>query len=273
MPAFYAHDRFGEKVFNLLSGEEKNYISRKKDIFTIGLQGPDIFFYYKPLKKTPVRDFGSQIHRGTGAELFLEAEPENDAQKVYMCGALCHFTLDVFCHGYIGQYMEDHDVSHSAIEGEFDRELLVSEGHDPVKSFKTEDYHPSEEAAEAVSDVYSQIEPNPGIDTEVSFEAVSSIRKYEDMIRCQNSFKRGLFYFAIKLSGHEKELRGHITNREHDDRFTDSNAELMRRSENAAPEAAGLISEYLRDGTSEDGKFAGEEILAYDFNSVKHEDM
>ncbi|MGN0708757.1 MAG: hypothetical protein ACI4LM_00785, partial [Anaerovoracaceae bacterium] len=81
-----------------------------------------------------------------------------------------------------------------------------------------------------------------------------------------------LFYFAIKLSGHEDALRGHITNRVHDERFTDSNGELMRRFGKAVPEAAKLITGYLGYCSDGSGAFAEEKIMDYDFNGLVHMD-
>ena len=53
MPAFYAHDRFGRKVFARLDGEIKQTIEQHSSQFRIGLQGPDLFFFYKALEGEP----------------------------------------------------------------------------------------------------------------------------------------------------------------------------------------------------------------------------
>ena len=51
MPAFYAHDRFGEKVWKKTDGEIREIILKHYKQFEIGLQGPDIFFSYRPYSK------------------------------------------------------------------------------------------------------------------------------------------------------------------------------------------------------------------------------
>ena len=51
MPAIYAHDRFGEKAAKKLDGELKRFVFEYYPQFEIGLQGPDIFFFYRPYMK------------------------------------------------------------------------------------------------------------------------------------------------------------------------------------------------------------------------------
>ena len=46
MPAAYAHYVFGKKVFQELSGTEKEIIRKGEDAFLLGLHGPDLLFYY-----------------------------------------------------------------------------------------------------------------------------------------------------------------------------------------------------------------------------------
>ena len=56
MPAVYAHRRFGEKVLAACQNDEaRTAIETYQDLFNIGLQGPDILFYYDPLRQTPTR--------------------------------------------------------------------------------------------------------------------------------------------------------------------------------------------------------------------------
>ena len=54
MPAAYAHYVFGKKVFQELSGTEKEIIRNGEDAFLLGLHGPDLLFYYFPLCKNRI---------------------------------------------------------------------------------------------------------------------------------------------------------------------------------------------------------------------------
>ena len=49
MPSMYAHQKFGNDVLYLLPKEVRERIAEQEDLYHIGLQGPDIFFYHKPL--------------------------------------------------------------------------------------------------------------------------------------------------------------------------------------------------------------------------------
>ena len=49
MPSTYAHQHFGNLVFDKLPEKLQEEIAPYRGLYNIGLQGPDIFFYYKPL--------------------------------------------------------------------------------------------------------------------------------------------------------------------------------------------------------------------------------
>ena len=56
MPAVYAHRRFGEKVLAACQNDvARTAIESYLDLYNIGLQGPDILFYYDPLRKKPLQ--------------------------------------------------------------------------------------------------------------------------------------------------------------------------------------------------------------------------
>lgn len=67
MPSTYAHYRMGQEVKEKLRGEERRIIAAHSELYLIGLHGPDIFFYYKPLRIHPVNQIGYvwQSKRGT----------------------------------------------------------------------------------------------------------------------------------------------------------------------------------------------------------------
>ena len=50
----------------------------------------------------------------------------------YGAGFLCHLALDSACHGYVDERSADGPISHMAMEGEFDRMLMESDGLDTV---------------------------------------------------------------------------------------------------------------------------------------------
>ena len=49
MPAFYAHYRFGCDVLNQLPEDIRSICTAHRGLFDIGLHGPDIYFFYRPV--------------------------------------------------------------------------------------------------------------------------------------------------------------------------------------------------------------------------------
>lgn len=141
MPSTYAHERFGKKVLETLPDALRADILEEKDLYYIGVQGPDIFFYYNPLTNNEIGKVGTACHEMSGRVFFdpriqhlmtLSGERETAAHS-YLAGCLTHFVLDATCHGYIFGYTERTGTSHAAIEGDFDRALLEADGYNPVK--------------------------------------------------------------------------------------------------------------------------------------------
>lgn len=62
MPAFYAHDRFGKKVAERLPKTLQQTVKRHYRQYRIGLQGPDLFFFYQPYRPNRVTKYGNHLH-------------------------------------------------------------------------------------------------------------------------------------------------------------------------------------------------------------------
>ena len=51
----------------------KKFINDNLNLYNIGLQGPDILFFYQPLKKNPVNTLGNQLHQDIARAFFENA--------------------------------------------------------------------------------------------------------------------------------------------------------------------------------------------------------
>ena len=71
MPAFYAHSRFGARVTGRMKGDLKEIIRKYYRQFEIGLQGPDLYFFYRAYGSNPVSRYGNYLH-GVSAKPFFE---------------------------------------------------------------------------------------------------------------------------------------------------------------------------------------------------------
>ena len=135
MPAFFAHYQFGEQVVTQLNDELKDIIQKHKREFQIGLQGPDVFFFYRPWKTNDVVEYGNHLHEAPARWMFQRGmgNGRHSAAYAYMIGVVCHFALDSFCHPFVDAYEKESGVSHMEIESEFEKMLLRREEKDPFK--------------------------------------------------------------------------------------------------------------------------------------------
>ena len=140
MPAAYAHMVFGKEVTAILPLSAQGSINRYPELFGIGLQGPDILFYYHPSETQAYVLYVHNIHKRPAADFFryalvqLEklAELEKEKAIAYLMGFLCHFILDSNCHPIVRKHTFPGEASHRQIEREFDRFLMEKDKIRPV---------------------------------------------------------------------------------------------------------------------------------------------
>ena len=130
MPAGYAHYRFGKHAMKTMPPEARQCVQRFRRMFDVGLQGPDIFFYYNPYWTTPVGKLGNLFHAMTGTDFFSSVcrAADSEAARAYLFGLLGRYCLDSICHGFVNQLDRAGEAEHVTLESEFDRFLLVLEG-------------------------------------------------------------------------------------------------------------------------------------------------
>lgn len=136
MSATYAHYRFGAAMLQRMPADVCRTAKRHRRLYDVGLHGPDLFFFYKPLFSTKIGRLGNKFHRQTGREFFLRVcrnlrlEPSEEGQA-YLYGVLCHYALDAHVHPLVEKYSWEGIASHTRVETEFDRFLLEKDGKNP----------------------------------------------------------------------------------------------------------------------------------------------
>ena len=140
MPSTYTHYRFGNLVIPLLPNELQEIVYKYRPLFDIGTHGPDIFFYHQPYHSDNINKVGHNMHKETAAKFFLSVKDAytnageyKDAVLAYLLGFCSHYCLDFSDHSYIESKIHKSNVSHTLIEVEYDRYLLVKDGIDPFK--------------------------------------------------------------------------------------------------------------------------------------------
>lgn len=142
MPSNYAHHRFGQQTFRLLPPQIQKTIRRFPQLYSIGLHGPDLFFYYSPFADTATGALGREYHKKTGAEYFTQAcahyrsHPTEGAQS-YLWGILSHYCLDSVCHPFVREATGQSSIGHTELEVEFDRYLMTL---DEIEQPQTQDF-------------------------------------------------------------------------------------------------------------------------------------
>lgn len=252
MPQTYAHQYYGDLVYAQLPQEIQAVIADHRELYDIGLQGPDILFYYHPLWKNAVAQLGEDMHEWSGRRFFTraakaltEVDPaDNDAFAglSYLYGCLCHFALDSICHAYINRYDQvTEGVTHSVIEGDFDRMLIEQQGRNPVLENMVERFVPSREAARVIARFY------PEVPEQTLYAALQSFVRFHQLLRCPSDGKRNFLYAGMRALGIYDSLRGHITAPAADPLCKESSAHLEELLRDGVSCATGLIAGFTQN--------------------------
>lgn len=258
MPAIYAHNRFGAKVSKQMEGELKEVITKHYTQFRIGLQGPDIFFFYRPYKKNKVTQYGMHLHEISAYPFFQYAvkvvrEKGRDSREyAYLLGFICHYILDSECHPYVSEMMERTDIGHMEIEEEFEKLLLRRDKKDPF-TYRTAKLVPTDEATAAAVCPFFR-----GIRQEEVRASLRWLRMVKKLFYAPGALKRGLLNTAIKISGQYKEYKGLVHQKKDNPKCETSNKGLERRFERAVGIAARMMESFdetVRTGKELDRRF------------------
>lgn len=261
MPATYAHYVFGEKVLRRQPADIRRLIEGSRELYDIGLHGPDILFYFKPLGQNPVNRQGYAMHERPGEEFFAraaslvrqqepgeagglreqepgEADSLRERQTAYLLGFLCHFALDSTCHGYIEKKIHVSGASHTEIETEFDRKLMEDAGLDPGKFFPAGHIVPSAANAGVIAPFF------PGVEAGQVRKALSSLRFYSRLLMVPGEAKRRFLHGALRLVGKYEQLQGWVLEKEPRPACVDSSLRLEKLMDKAVPLCLELTANY-----------------------------
>lgn len=200
MPTTYAHYKFGNEVAAMLPQSYRDAILEEKELFDFGLHGPDLLFYYRIWKQNPVTTRGHRIHRAPAVSFMKRAatcyrgqvtDPEFRTQSLaFLYGFLCHFALDRACHGYINEMARQKLASHSRIEAEFDRYLLLEDGYDPLEKDLASHLHPSVKNARLIREYF-------GFTEEMIYESMQSMVVIIHALQGKNPVERKVLTTAL----------------------------------------------------------------------------
>lgn len=245
MPATYAHYIFGKKVYRALPGELREMIKENKAAYLLGLHGPDLLFYYKPYSKNRINQLGVKMHGQTALSFFENARKQyqkrpNYVLISYLCGFMCHFMLDSECHPYIGRYMEERGLGHLEIETDFDRELMIEDGKNPLTHNCTRHLVRDLDTEEAIASVLDSVTADQIDACILGFK--KTIRLFQCPAKAKAKFLKG-FLTAI---GQRKGLGGLVMDGQVNLECVESSMSLERLLNQAVELTAEEIVKYVR---------------------------
>ncbi|MGC4018874.1 MAG: zinc dependent phospholipase C family protein [Muricomes sp.] len=246
MPTTYAHYKFGKDVIGALPRPLEQAVKNNRQLFDIGLHGPDILFYYRAYSKNPVSAQGHQLHNKMADEFFthaasiIEKSDDTAAARAYMYGFICHFALDSECHKYIEKMIHVSGITHTEIEKEFDRYLLTEDHINPMTYLATKHINPSIENAEVISTFFQDLPP------EIIRKALKSMIFYHKLLLAPGQKKRNLLFGGMKLIGKYDDMHGMLMNEEPNVRCENYCLLLKKLYAGAVPLAVDLIIKFQR---------------------------
>lgn len=259
MPAIYAHDRFGAEAAEGINGELKEIIRRYGRQYRIGLQGPDIFFFYRPWEKNKVNRYGSHLHSVSAYPFFEHAlrvvrhTGRDSREYAYLMGFICHFILDSECHSYVAQMIDRTGVQHLEIEEEFEKLLLCMDGRDAV-AYRTADLVPADrETAEAIAPFYGK-----GITPEIVLRSLKDFKMVRRLFTRPGAVSQAAINTVMRLLGKYDKMKGLMNQRRDNPACKESNAGLLQRYRAAIPLAVRMIESFdavVRTGGKPDLRF------------------
>lgn len=258
MPTTYAHYKFGQEVLKALPGPLKSSIEKNRELFDIGLHGPDILFYYRVVTKNKVNQLGYAMHDRFADEFFaraakvLEKASDKGAARAYLYGFICHFALDSECHNYVEKMIQVSGISHSEIEMEFDRCLLVEDGMEPVSYLSCKHIHATQKNAEVIAPFFEDLT------VEEIKKSLSYLILCHKILLAPGAMKRKLLFAALKLVGMYDSVSGMVMSLSPNPACENYNRILQKQFSGAVPVAAGLILQYqkvLLEGKEMPGRF------------------
>lgn len=243
MPAAYAHYRFGQAVFSRLPQDKQILIQTHRPLYDLGLQGPDLLFYYRPLSHAPLKHQGSAMHQAAAADFFRKAGEllcrgrDSEALTVYLWGFLCHFALDLHCHAYIAAATAEGCPGHFEMEADFDRALLCEAGQAPANA--TAHIKPSRAGMGLLNPLFSGVSPRK------LYRAAREMIVNLYFLNSQNRLIRTLVKTALRISGGYEKLGPMLLPDKPNPRCVESTRRLMGLYAQAQDTAVKLIQDYL----------------------------
>ncbi|MDO4295190.1 MAG: zinc dependent phospholipase C family protein [bacterium] len=244
MPAIYAHERFGKMVYQQMDSKMKQAIRANKELFEIGLQGPDFLFFYKFYERNRVNQVGYDLHEEPVREFLthslriVKERGKYSPEAVYIYGFICHFVLDSECHWYVEQQVKKTGVGHLEIESELEKVLMKKDKHFLLSYPVWKIIPTSRKVAKCMAQFY------PEITVDELQKALIDMRFCKYILANPTPGKRKVVDLLMRMTGQYHELKGHMLRVKTNPRCVETVKELLNLYDAACKLAPYLIQEY-----------------------------
>lgn len=243
MPSNYAHALFGMQLFPMLPQSLQQVIASNPELYQIGQHGPDLIFYYRTFLPHSASRIGFQMHRQPAKDFFEQARctiqlTEDPALLAYTLGFLCHFILDSTCHTYVYAALSSTPVSHTELETEFDRMLMIKQHKNPLTTNATDSIVATKEYAKQIAMIFVPLTP------EQIYEGMRSMKFVHHLLLCPNTSKRCTIHRILRILHAEPYLGGLVMNPLPNPLCRESNTQLYQLYQQALHEAVPVLTDY-----------------------------
>ena len=220
MPGFVTHYIFGRDTYHKLDCNPfKSNLRQNRAAFGLGLQGPDLFFYYLPSYLLLRCNPGALAHDGS-SNIFFESllmtclsfssDADRRIAEAYLAGFLGHYTLDTVCHPYIYAmtdfhgHEKDYFSRHAYLETDIDSALLFEKLHRTPAGFSNNGtialtHHQKKVIATMLHAAYQKAFPHLKVGRLTMRLGIFSIRLGMRILQDKTGQKKVLFRFLEHL--------------------------------------------------------------------------
>lgn len=244
MPSTYAHYRMGQEVLARLPVNIRSRIISEIDLFNMGLYGPDLLFYYRPLEINHINRRGYAMHRRAGIEFashaarVLRSHYFADSYFAYACGFICHFALDRQCHRYILRRAEATHVPHAEIEMGYDRALLLHDGFEPAADKLMEHIRPDHRTAKVIASFFPDVKPGHVL------KAMRSAKLCNKLLLAPVRVKRRIVNAVLELTGNSRYMQRSMISMKKDPILRSGSKAMSRCYRAAVRDSVTLITDF-----------------------------
>jgi hypothetical protein len=261
MPTTYTHYKFGEDIIEALPRSLRESVLKNRQLYDIGLHGPDILFYIFSPFKGYVRKTGTGLHKQPSTEFFTHAKEviknssDPVAARAYIYGSITHFVLDSECHKYVEKMIYESKVCHNEIETEFDAYILNQEKRKPLSVNRTKHLKPGMKNARIIAPFFNNLNIKmmpvkdnvPKLITPLDIKrAVMGQIMIHKVLTAKSPGKRKLLNILTRFRKDGESVRGLMINEQPNPKCLNYN-EILRKIYSASiPLAVSLIMQYQK---------------------------